>query len=64
MFELTPTWPNFDFSQLFVWIEAHNDQIWLPGCEMSDFDKCLSQLQLDLILLLVNFLYELGKIMT
>ena len=24
------TWPNFTFGQLFMWIEANNDQIWLP----------------------------------
>ena len=31
---------------------------------MSDFEQCLNQFQLDLILLLVNFSYELGYIMT
>ena len=31
MFEPTPTWPNFDFGQLFMWIGANNDQIWLSG---------------------------------
>ena len=25
MFEPTPTWPNFVFGQLFVWIVANND---------------------------------------
>ena len=27
-----PTWtlPNLTFGQLFMWIEANNDQIWLP----------------------------------
>ena len=24
------TWPNFTFGQLFMWIGANNDQIWLP----------------------------------
>ena len=51
------------FGQLFIWIEANNDQIWLPRGEMSDFEQCSNRLQLDLILL-VNFWYELGKIMT
>ena len=23
-------WPNFTFGQLFMWIGANNDQIWLP----------------------------------
>ena len=27
---------------------------------MSDFEQCSNRLQLDLILLLVNFSYELG----
>ena len=31
---------------------------------MSDFEQCSNRLQLDLILLLVNFSYELGQIMT
>ena len=30
MFEPTWTWPNFTFGQLFMWIGANNDQIWLP----------------------------------
>ena len=24
------TWPNFTFGQLFMWIVANNDEIWLP----------------------------------
>ena len=31
---------------------------------MSDFEQCSNQFQLDLILLLVNFSYELEQIMT
>ena len=29
MFELTPTWPNFTFDELFTWIGIYNDHIWL-----------------------------------
>ena len=29
IFEPTPTWPNFTFGQLCIWIGANNDQIWL-----------------------------------
>ena len=64
IFELTPTWQNFYFGQLFMWIEANNDQMCLPRGEMSDFEQWSNRLQLDLILLLVNFWYEFGKIMT
>ena len=53
------TW--FHFGQLFIWIGANNDQIWLFGDWMSDFEQCSNQFQLDLISLLVNFSYELGK---
>ena len=63
MFDPTPTGPNFDVGQLFIWIEANNDQIWLTRCEMSDFEQCSNWLQLDLISLLVNFWYALGKMM-
>ena len=35
MFEPTWTWPNFTFSQLFMWIGANNYQIWLPMAYMS-----------------------------
>ena len=31
---------------------------------MNDFEQCSNQLQLDLISLLVNFSYELSKMMT
>ena len=34
-----------------------------PRGEMSDVGQCSNRLQLYLILLLVNFRYELGKIM-
>ena len=30
MFEPTGTLPNLNFGQLFMWIGAKNDQIWLP----------------------------------
>ena len=63
MFEPISTWPNFDFGQLFIWIEANNDHIWLTRGEMSDFEQLSNRLQLDLISLLVNFWYELGKMM-
>ena len=63
MFELTWTWPNFTFGQLFMWIGANNDQIWLPMGKMSDSEQCSNWLELDLISLLVNFSYELGQIM-
>ena len=33
MFELTWTWPNLTFGQLFMWIGANNDQIWLYGLD-------------------------------
>ena len=58
MFEPTLTLPNFYFGQLFIWIEANNDQISLHRCEISDLEQCSNRLQLDLInyllLLLVN----------
>ena len=62
MFEPTPTRPEFTFGQLVRWIGANNGQICLPRGEMSDFEQCSNRLQLDL--LLVNFWYKLGKIMT
>ena len=49
MFETNPTWPNFDFDQLFMWIRANNEQIWFPRGQKSDFEQCLNRL-------LVNFL--------
>ena len=64
MFEPTWTLPNFSFGQLFMWIGANNDQIWLPMCYMSDSEQCSNRLELDLISLLVNFSCELGQIMT
>ena len=39
MFKPTPIWPNFDFGQLFMWIGANNDLIWLPRCLMNDFEQ-------------------------
>ena len=44
-----PTWPNFDFGQFCIWIEANNDQISLTRGEMSDFKQCSYRLQIDLI---------------
>ena len=64
MFEPNSTWPNFAFGQRFTWIGIYNDHIWLPMGQTSDSEQCLNRLQLDVILLLVNFWYELGKIMT
>ena len=64
MFKPTWTWPNFTFGQLFMWIGANNDQIWLPMGWMSDSEQCSNRLELDLISLLVNFSCELGPIMT
>ena len=29
MFKPSPTWSNFAFGQLFVWIGVNNDQTWL-----------------------------------
>ena len=51
------TWPNFTFGQLFMWIGANNDQIWL---HMGNSEQCSNRLELDLISLLVNFSCELG----
>ena len=64
MFQPTPTWPNSDFGKLYMWIGSNNVQIWLPRGYMSDFVQCSNWLQLYLILLLVNFSYELWQIMT
>ena len=44
MFEPTPTWSNFDFGQIVMWIGAHNDQIWLPRGQMSNLEQCLNWL--------------------
>ena len=43
------TWPNFTFGQLFMWIGANNDQIWLPMGYTSDSEQCSNRLELDLI---------------
>ena len=64
MFEPTWTWPNFSFGQLFIWIGANNDQIWLPVDQTNDSEQCSNRLELDLISLLVYFSCELGPIMT
>ena len=63
MFEPTWIWPNFTFGQLFMWIGANNDQIWLPMGKMNNSEQCSNRLELDLISLLVNYSYELGQIM-
>ena len=64
MFKPTPTWSNFDFDKLFIWIGANNDQIWLRRGYMNDFEQCSNWLQFDLISLLVHFWYEFWQIMT
>ena len=64
MFEPTWSWPNFTFGQLFMWIGTNNDQIWLHMGYMSDSEQCSNWHELDIISLLVNFLCELGQIMT
>ena len=56
------TLPNFTFGKLFMWIEANNEQIWLPMGYMSDSELCSNWIQLDLNLILVNFSCELGQI--
>ena len=43
---------------------ANNDQIRLPIGQMSDSEQCSNRLQLDLILILVNFSYELWQVIT
>ena len=43
------TWPNFTFGQIFNWIGANNDQIWLPMGYMSDSEQCSNRLELYLI---------------
>ena len=59
-----PTSPDFTFGQLVRWIGTNNGQICHCRCYKSDFEKCLNRFQLDLILILVNFSYELRQIMT
>ena len=39
MFEPTSIWPNFTFDQLFKWIGANNDQIYLPMGQTSDSEQ-------------------------
>ena len=64
IFEPTPTWPNFTFGQLVMWIRVNKDHICLSMGWTSDSEQYSNILQLDLISLLVNFSCELGKIMT
>ena len=64
MFEPTPTWHNFNFSQICMWIGTHNDQMWIPRGRASDCERCSNRLQLDIRSLLVNLSYELGPIMS
>ena len=40
MFELTPTWHNFDFGQLLLCIGTKNGIIWRPRGLKSDFEQC------------------------
>ena len=47
---------------LVMWSGENNDQIWLIRGETSDFEQCSNRIQLDLILLFVNFAYELLQI--
>ena len=54
--------PDFNFGQLVRWIGANNGQVWLCRCEW--FEQYLNWLQLDLILILINFSYEFRQIMT
>ena len=63
MFEPTPTWPNFDFDQLFMWIGPNNDQIWLPKGYTNDFEQCSNRLQFDLISLWSTFHMNLGTLL-
>ena len=64
MFEPTPTWPNFYLGQLFIWIEANNDQICLPRGEISDLEQCSNRLQLDLIYFYIWSTYDFRQVMT
>ena len=45
MFEPTWTWHNFPFGQLYMWIGAKNDQIWLPMGWMSDSKQFSNQFE-------------------
>ena len=44
-----------------MWNGANNEQVWLPRGEMSDSETCSNRLQLDLMLILENFLCELNS---
>ena len=61
---MNPNWDrwltNFSFGQLFMWIWANNDLIWLPMGLVSDSEQCSN----GLISLLVNFSYKVGQIGT
>ena len=60
-FEPTPTLPNFTLGQLFMWIGANNDHIWLPMDYKSDSEQCSNWLQLYLISLFVKLYVNWGK---
>ena len=55
---------NLDFGTLFMSIGAHSGQIWLSRGYKSDVKQYLKRLQLNLMLLVVNFWYEFGEITT
>ena len=72
-----PTWtlPNFTFGQLFMWIGANNDQIWLPMARWvilhDSFSDCFNILHRGAVLLeeyicRVNMAYmsKLGQILS
>ena len=46
-----------------MWIGTNNDQLWLPGSEVSYFEQCYNWIQLDLITYFINCLVEIGQIM-
>ena len=59
------TWPNFTFGQLFMWIGENNDQIYFLWAKwVMILSNVRTDLELDLISLLVNFSCELGQIIT
>ena len=69
MFEPTSTWYIFTFGQLFTLIDTYSDHTWFPisykQAILSNVRaRGSSRLQLDPILLLVNFWHELAQIMT
>ena len=43
-----------------MWIGTNNDQLWLPGSEVSYFEQCSNWIQLDLITHFINSLVEMG----